>query len=140
MYCKNCGVQLPENANYCEKCGDRQNTKENKKDDKFTIQMIYNRSGVDVFSNERTAINELYNICETNIEDKYKKYLGKINSGENLWTFQYSKGVFSGFKDDNILRIVSLGKKYLIENNWEDKSKARGFDTSDYKVIFTKKK
>src|SRR4051812_36040494 len=101
MYCKNCGEQLPEDANYCDKCGNRQNKKTNKKDDKFITQLIYNRSGVDVFSNELTAINELYRICESSIEDKYKKNLGKINTGENLWTFQYSKGIFSGFKDEN---------------------------------------
>jgi hypothetical protein len=140
MYCKNCGAQLPEDANYCEKCGDRQNKKGNKNDDKFITQLIYNRSGLDVFSNEKTTINELYNIFENNIEDKYKKKLGKINSGENLWTFQYSMGMFTILKDDNILKLVSLGKEYLIKNNWEDKTKARGINTSDYKVIFSKKK
>jgi hypothetical protein len=140
MYCKNCGQQLPDEAIYCEKCGERQSSKSNKKNDKFITQLIYNRSGVDVFSNEKTTIDELYNICEANIEDKYKKNLGKINSGESLWTFQYSKGAFSFLKDDNILRLVSLGKKYLLDNNWDDKSSATGANTSDYKAIFTKKK
>lgn len=140
MYCKNCGEQLPEDANYCEKCGERQNKKGNKKDDRFVTQLIYNSSGIDVFSSELTAINDLHRICENSIEAKFKKNLGEINVGENLWTFQYTKGMFSVFKDDNILRIVSLGRQYLIDNQWEDKSKARGVDTSDYKVIFSKKK
>jgi hypothetical protein len=138
MLCKNCGLQLPDDVNFCMNCGESQRAKDDKKDTKLFIELIYNEAGVDIYSNHKEVVNELYIISSAKIKTQYQKQLSEITSNENLCGFHYSKKFLSGFKDKSIEIIITSLKAYLIENAWECSTNTRGFDTSKYKMVFTK--
>jgi hypothetical protein len=138
MFCKNCGQQLPDDVNFCMNCGEAQRVKGDKNGVKLLIELIYNETGVDIYSNDKEIINELHSVSSENIKAQYLKQLSKINENESLCGFQYTKRFLSGFNDKSVEIIISSVKTYLIKNGWESSTNTRGFDTSKYKIVFTK--
>lgn len=137
MYCMNCGQKLPEDVNFCIKCGANQRVEVDKTDIKLNVELIYNQSGVDIYSKDENTIKELYDICSSKIGKQFIKNLSKVNANENLSGFQYTKR-FLSFKDDSNEVIIGCVKAYLMHAGWEFKTNTRGFDTSGYKVVFSK--
>lgn len=137
MKCKNCGAELPENVNFCMSCGEKLKDNIPSAKEKLYVELIFNQSGIDVYSNNESIVSELYDLIKVTLKEKNLNKLSEIKSSVNLFVFRYSKK-FLSFGDDSCDKILSSSNKYLTEKGWEYNKRVRGFDTSKYKLVFTK--
>lgn len=133
MKCTKCGAKLPEDVNFCMNCGTPVSM------ELLYVRFIHNQSGVDIYSNDKKVVYDLYNLVKTKIKEKHLNKLSEIKDSVNLFTFQYSKK-FMSLGDDSINRILGCSRDFLIENGWEYQKKQKGVDTSKYKLVFSKMK
>lgn len=137
MKCSKCGIEIPDNVNFCMNCGEKLKENAPAATDRLYVELIFNQTGVDVYSNNESVVSELYDLAKATIKEKNINLLSEIKASVNLFLFQYSKKFFS-FRDDSCEKILSSSKEYLTSKGWEYKQRIRGFDTSKYKMVFTK--
>jgi hypothetical protein len=137
MKCKKCGAELPDNVNFCMVCGTKLKDSAPQAMDKLYVELIYNQTGIDIYSNNESIVGSLHDLIKSKLTEKNLTKLTEIKSSVNLFLFQYTKK-FLSFGDDSCDVIISSSKEYLTSCGWEYNKRVRGFDTSKYKLVFTK--